>query len=183
MAGSTVVARTVADRIDRIGEASTTNEQRPGASARLSPGTRQRLDLELAELQARRRELQEAVFDTDGVQDSGDQAQRLERADDLSRISDRIREIRELLTGRVRSSSEDALPEGTEVTVRFGDGTTDTMKVVTIPEEATDALGALTRDSPLGQALVGARAGDMIAYRGPDGEIVAEVVELRPPTE
>jgi transcription elongation factor GreA len=178
-----VARRRVHHRRSWIGEASTTKEQRPGASARLSAGTRQRLDLELAELRARRRELQEAVSDTDGVQDRGDQAQRLERADDLSRISDRIREIMELLTGRVRSSSEDALPEGTEVTVRFSDGTTDTMKVVTIPEEAPDALGALTRDSPLGRALVGARAGDMIAYRGPDGEIVAEVVELRMPTE
>ena len=53
--------------------------------------------------------------------------------------------------------------------------------VVAITEEAPDPTQTVTRDSPLGRALVGARAGERITYRGPDGEIAAEVVAVRLP--
>jgi transcription elongation factor GreA len=154
------------------------DEQGPGRS-RLSAQTRQRLEQELAELRVRHRDLGEALSDTDGVEDRGDQAQRLELADDLARLSARIREITEVLAGRVKPSSEDVLPEGTQVTVRFSDGSTDTMRVVTIPEDTTETL---TRDSPLCRALVGAQSGDTITYSGPDGTVVADVVTIRLPT-
>jgi hypothetical protein len=55
------------------------------------------------------------------------------------------------------------------------------MRVVLISEEAPDSMETWTRDSPLGQALVGARPGDTITYAGPDGEIVAEVLAIQPP--
>ncbi|MFC5993561.1 GreA/GreB family elongation factor [Pseudonocardia hispaniensis] len=159
------------------------NEQRPGGGSRLSGQTRERLERELAELRARHRALDEVVASTDGVEDRADQAQRLELADDLARLAERIREIVDVLAGRIAPSPVDALPEGTEVTVRFSDGTAATMRVVAIPEEASDAADTLTRTSPLGRALVGARPGERIAYPGPDGEIVAEVVAIRPPTD
>lgn len=157
------------------------NDQPGGGAPRLTAGTQRRLEQELAELRSRRHELDEAVTETNAVEDYGDQAQRLERADDLGRVTDRIREITELLGGRTEPSAADALPDGTEVTVRFSDGATNTMRVVAIPEEAPDSTQTLTCDSPLGQALVGARAGDKITYLGPDGEIAAEVVAVRPP--
>jgi transcription elongation GreA/GreB family factor len=153
-------------------------EQGPGRSG-LSAQTRQRLEQELAGLRVRHRDLDEALSDTDGVEDRGDRAKRLELADDLARLSARIREISEVLAGRVKPSSEDVLPEGTQVIVRFGDGSTDTMTVVTIPEDTTETL---TRDSPLGRALVGAQPGDTITYSGPDGTVVADVVMIRPST-
>jgi transcription elongation factor GreA len=147
--------------------------------SRLSAQARQRLEQELVELRVRHRELDEAISDTDGVEDRGDQAQRLELAADLARISARIREITEVLAGRVKPSSADVLPEGTQVTIRFSDGSTDTMRVVTIPEDTAETL---TRDSPLGRALVGAQPGDTITYSGPDGKVVADVVTIQPPT-
>jgi hypothetical protein len=49
------------------------------------------------ELRIRHRDLDEALSDTDGVEDRGDQAKRLELADDLARPSARIREITEVL--------------------------------------------------------------------------------------
>jgi transcription elongation GreA/GreB family factor len=36
----------------------------------------------------------------------------------------------------------------------------------------------VTVSSPLGQALVGRRAGDTVSYRGPDGDLQAEVVAV-----
>jgi transcription elongation GreA/GreB family factor len=154
------------------------NDERGPGRSRLSAQTRQRLEQELAGLRVRQRDLDETLSDTDGVEDRGDRAKRLELADDLARLSARIREIIEVLAGRVKPSSEDVLPEGTQVIVRFGDGSTDTMTVVTIPEDATETL---TRDSPLGRALVGAQPGDRITYSGPDGTVVADLLTIRPP--
>jgi transcription elongation factor GreA len=144
----------------------------------LSAHARQRLEQELAVLRERRRLLEEALLDIVGVEDRGDQAQRLQQSDDLARVSDRIREIIDVLSGRVRPSSVDALPEDTVVTVRFSDGSTDTMRVVTIPDDSSDTL---TRDSPLGRALVGAEPGNTITYSGPNGLLTADVVAIRPP--
>ena len=141
------------------------NDERGPRRSGLSAQTRQRLEQELAGLRVRHHDLDEALSDTDGVDDRGDRAKRLELADDLARLSARIREISEVLAGRVRPSSEDVLPEGTQVIVRFGNGSTDTMTVVTVPEDTAETL---TRDSPLGRALVGAQPGDTITYLGPD---------------
>jgi transcription elongation factor GreA len=149
----------------------------PGRSP-LSSQARQRLEQELAQLRARRRVIDEAFSHTDGVEDRGDQAQRLELADDLARTSARIREITEVLAGRAKAAAPDLLPEGTQVTIRFSDGSTDTMTVVTVPDDTAETL---TRESPLGRALVSARAGDTITYAGPDGEVVADVITIQPP--
>jgi transcription elongation factor GreA len=149
----------------------------PGDSL-LSSQTRQRLESELAMLRARHRALDEAAFDVDAVEDRADQAQRLERADDLARLAERIRELSELLAGRMTPAGAGALPEGTEVTVRFSDGSTETMRVVAVPDDAVDTL---TRDSPLGRAVSRAQPGDTITYHGPDGAVVATVLTIQPP--
>jgi transcription elongation factor GreA len=154
------------------------DQSRPGRSP-LSAQARQRLEQELAKLRVQHRVLDEALSDTDGVEDRGDQAQRLELADELARMSARIREITDVLAGRVKPDFPNVLPEGTQVTIRFRDGSTDTMRVVTVPDDTTETL---TRDSPLGRALVGAQAGDTITYPGPDGRVVADVITIERPT-
>jgi transcription elongation factor GreA len=169
---------------NRTTEVSTTNEERHSAGARLSAATRQRLEQELDVLHARRRELDDAVITTDGVDDRGDAAQRLEWAEERSLLDDRIGEIIDVLRGGVDASPNEALADGTEVTIRFSDGSVETMRVVMIPEEAEeapDSMETLTWDSPLGQALLGARPGDTITYAGPDGENLAEVLAIRAP--
>ena len=69
--------------------------------------------------------------------------------------------------------------EGTVVTLRFPDGDVATYRIVAIPEENGDDV--VTAGSPLGQALVGRAVGDTISYRGPDGDLRAEVVALSAP--
>jgi transcription elongation GreA/GreB family factor len=73
------------------------------------------------------------------------------------------------------------LPDGTTVTIRFADGDEDTLHVVAVPGgDADDSV--LTSDSPLGLALVGAKAGDEISYRTPGGKTTATVVAISPPS-
>jgi transcription elongation GreA/GreB family factor len=116
------------------------NDRSGNAPGRLSAPTRQRLERELAQLRARYRTLNEAVFDTDGLDDHADLAQRLEAADDLARIADRIHEITDVLRGRPTASVTDALPEGTQAPIRFSDGSTETMLVIAVPDDTAETL-------------------------------------------
>lgn len=160
---------------------STTSEHQPAAGPQLSAQTQQRLEQELDDLRAQRRQLDEAINETDGVDDGADAAQRLERADERALLDSRADDITRLLSGEVDRSAEGGLADGTEVSVRFDDGTVSTMTVVIVPDAAPESKEVLTADSPLGQALVDAKPGDTVTYDGPEGEIVVEVLAIRLP--
>lgn len=118
--------------------------------------TRARLEQELARVRDERRELatslagEDSKDPTDG--DSGDQADLLERADDLARMDRRITEIGHLLVGSRPGAEEDlhGPEDGTVVTLRFADGTVSTFRVVAITEEVSEDRQdeVLTVDSP-----------------------------------
>ena len=147
--------------------------------------TRQRLEEELTQLQARRKALADELGGRDTVGDRADHADLLEQADDLAWLDDRIAEITGLLArGGVPEPAAGRLPHGAEVTLRFDDGEVSTLRVVAIPEEATeDDAGAVTLDSPLGRALVGSKVGDIVQYGTPSGPALVEVLALRMPEE
>jgi transcription elongation factor GreA len=160
----------------------------PQAGGGFDPATRQRLTRELAELREQRRELVVDLADEQPTGDSGDQSQRLQRADDLAWIDERIAELTDLLAGRgtVEPStavSRNRLLDGTEVTLRFESGTVQDFRVVLVTEEAGDREQdrVLTVDSPLGRALADRRVGDTVTFSTPEGESTAHVLALRPP--
>jgi transcription elongation factor GreA len=147
--------------------------------------TRQRLEEELTQLQARRKALADELGGRDTVGDRADHADLLEQADDVAWLDDRIAEITGLLArGGVPEPAAGRLPHGAEVTLRFDDGEVSTLRVVAIPEEATeDDAGAVTLDSPLGRALVGSKVGDIVQYGTPSGPALVEVLAFRMPEE
>lgn len=146
---------------------------------------RRRLEQDLDRLRRRRAELTETLRGRDTVGDRGDSAEELELADELVRVEDQISDTVARLSGAVPApAGEDTVPPGTEVTLRYrADGTEQTLRVVAAPEEipagAEDT--AVTTHSPLGRALAGHRAGDVVAYPTPDGIEEADIVALRHP--
>ncbi|SEB98722.1 GreA/GreB family elongation factor [Streptomyces sp. TLI_105] len=151
-----------------------------GGPEPISAVAREDLERELAELRTER----EAVAATlrggggDEVGDRADQADELQRADDLDRLDADIQEIE----GRLKEASvapapsSDAVGVGSSVTVRFEDGTESTVQI----GELADALDAtlVTADSPLGRALLGHSAGDTVTYETPEGRATAVVLSL-----
>ena len=100
-------------------------------------------------------------------------------------LSDRINELdRRLRTGPSYTDHSEALPGGTEVTLRFPDGDVVTMHVISIVEE--NPFGreeeTLTAHSPLAQALAGHQPGDTVTYSTPRGESQVELVAVKLPT-
>jgi transcription elongation factor GreA len=151
----------------------------------LSADGRQRLEREVALLREQRRELAADLSDDDPVGDRADQAVMLEQADDLAQMDERIREILELLA-RADWADErpGGVPDGTMVTLRFADGTVETLRGVLVADEVSDDEGAqvFTVDSPLGLALAGCHAGDTVSYPTPEGEARADVLAIVPPS-
>jgi len=161
--------------------------ERPGRNDQ----ARQRLADELEMLREQRRDLEGGQGNNDRANDFGDNAETLRRADDVARIDDRINEIIRLLavgTSAPGVNTEQDTPgwlaDGTTVTLRFEDGSVQTLYAVAITEEVPEQEQdrSLSLDSPLGRALAGRAEGDTIHYDTPDGPHQAEVVKLDPPT-
>jgi transcription elongation factor GreA len=85
----------------------------------------------------------------------------------------RIRHLQELLhtakVGETPTESGTAVP-GTVLTVRFeGDDDTETFLLGSREEGSHGDLEVYSPNSPLGSALIGAKAGDTVSYDLPDG--------------
>jgi transcription elongation factor GreA len=146
---------------------------------------RSNLAAELDRLKQRRDRLEVEVKDDRGmVGDHGDAAEAIQRADELVVLAERINELdRRLKAGPSSSDPAEALPGGTEVTLRFSDGEVVTMHVISIIEETPVGHEAetLTARSPLAQALAGRKPGDTVTYSTPQGPSQVELISVKLP--
>lgn len=145
------------------------------------PATRERLAEEIRTLRARRKRLVDELVQSSGPGDSGDASQELQGGDEVAAIDERIAELEKLRVGRI---DVQGVEPGTEVVLRFSDGSTQTYKVVAIPEEvqAGEEDITVTSDSPLGLALAHGQQGETVRYPTPDGAVEAEVLSIRRPS-
>ena len=156
-------------------------------SSGLADAARDQLAAELARLRQRHDRLETEVKNDRGmIGDHGDAAEAIQRADELVVLADRINELdRRLRAGPPEhSDASEALPGGTEVTLRFADGEVVTMHVISIVEETPAGREGetLTARSPLGQALAGRQPGDTVTYSTPQGPNQVELISVKLPT-
>jgi transcription elongation factor GreA len=151
----------------------------------LSGESRERISAELARLRERRDRLEaEVKNDRGAVSDHADAADAIQRADELVGLDERVAELDRLLHAGPAPSNGNELPFGTQVKLRFSDGAVVTMQVISVIEEAPgggDDTEPLTARSPLGQALVGHKAGDKVTYTTPQGEDQVELLDVKYP--
>ncbi|BCJ28526.1 GreA/GreB family elongation factor [Actinocatenispora sera] len=143
--------------------------------------TLQHLREELATAHRQRQQVADTLTDR-LCGDAADQAEGVERVNELRRLDLRIAQLERLLVDATRADPGEAgtLPFGTRLVLRFADG--DTERVHLAPVPATSATGtAITRDSPLAQALLGRSVGDTVTWSTPAGELRAELLELHLP--
>jgi transcription elongation factor GreA len=146
----------------------------------LSGPARDKLEAELAGLRERREELASEVAGLDRVGDLADNADALRLEADITVFDNRIRALTDLLaSGRGTTG----LPDGTKATLRFSDGSVQTLQVVAVTEEIPTGQEdtTITAGSPLGLALVKRRSGETVRYPTPSGEVEAEIVSLELP--
>lgn len=138
----------------------------------LSPETRGRLQEELSALEAERARLLELVAGTEG-KDPADQADRTMREFDVEQVDVRIRRLIDRIDAankpHAETTHDGTVREGEVVLIDFGDGTPERYVVGTLAE-VDDNIDVVTPTSPLGQALLGATAGQSVSYRTPQGQ-------------
>ncbi|MFH8342457.1 GreA/GreB family elongation factor [Streptomyces sp. AM6-12] len=149
-----------------------------GGPEPISAEARRALEQELADLREERRMVAGTLKDDPDVGDQADQADELQRVDQLDRLDRRIADITERLheADQAGPARTDVVGVGSAVTVRFANGSVETLSI----GEGAEALdqNLVTEDSPLGRALLGRRAGDSVRYDTPDGPASAVVESI-----
>jgi transcription elongation factor GreA len=101
--------------------------------------------------------------------------------DDQGRMEARIRQLQSLVDHAVivdSSQASDTVAAGSIVALRYeGADEADRFLVGSIEERRSD-VAVVSPASPLGQALVGHRKGDVVSYQAPGGNLRVEIVEI-----
>jgi transcription elongation factor GreA len=104
--------------------------------------------------------------------------------EEQGKMEGRIRQLQELLrTARVGDApSSDNVAPGTVVTIQYEDDDEAERFLLGSREiSGTTDLTVYSPESPLGKAILGARAGDTVSYTAPSGaEIKVKVIEFEP---
>ncbi|MBU0703316.1 MAG: transcription elongation factor GreA [Chloroflexi bacterium] len=97
-------------------------------------------------------------------------------------LEGRIQQIKMMLRNAVliqESGPTDEVALGRRVTVvEEGEDEPETFLIVG-PAEANPIGGKVSNESPMGQALLGRRAGDTVTVNAPGGEIVFRITEIK----
>ncbi len=102
--------------------------------------------------------------------------------DEQGHMEGRIRQLEYLLdTSEILEGGvEGVVAAGTIVTIVYGDDTADSAERYLIGhmEEKTGDLDVMSPVSPLGAALLGAKAGDVVQFKAPSGTMRVEVLKV-----
>lgn len=151
---------------------------------RLSRAAFNRLQEELEDLSTRGRvEISRIIERARELGDLSENADYHAAKEDQGRMEARIRQIQAILDTAVVIEDDGAaesgtVAAGTVVTIRYeGDDDTEQYLIGSIEERHAD-LSVISPASPLGQALLGKRPGDTVAYEAPSGTLRVEVVAV-----
>ena len=101
--------------------------------------------------------------------------------DDQGKMEARIRQLEALLkTATIveEGTTGDVIEAGSVVGLRYeGDDEVERFLIGSI-EERRDDVGVVSPGSPLGQALIGHRAGETVSYEAPSGTLKVEITEV-----
>lgn len=94
-------------------------------------------------------------------------------------VEGRIQELELLLANAkvIEEAPRDAVDVGCTVTVEEEDGTVATYTIVG-QAEAAPQEGKISNESPLGQALIGHKAGDEVEVRAPGGSFKVRILKI-----
>ncbi|HVV77073.1 MAG TPA: transcription elongation factor GreA [Mycobacteriales bacterium] len=105
--------------------------------------------------------------------------------DEQGKMEARIRQLTQLLreakVGTPPTAGEGVAGPGMVVSVRFADGDEDTFLIGSREGMSSGDITAYSPNSPLGQALTGAKPGETRTYQAPTGkEISVELLDAKP---
>jgi transcription elongation factor GreA len=148
----------------------------------LSRAAYERLKEELEDLSTRGRvDIARTIQTARELGDLSENADYHAAREDQGRMELRIRQLTQLLDKAViidGGRGTGAVTNGSIVSLRYqGDDELERYLIGSI-EERRDDLAVISPSSPLGQALLGHRAGDSVEYQAPRGALTVEIVAI-----
>lgn len=148
----------------------------------LSQDAYERLRAELEDLTTRGRvDIAQTIETARELGDLKENADYHAAREDQGRMEARIRQLQSLIDNAVivdSSQASDTVAAGSIVSLRYeGDDDADRFLVGSIEERRSD-VAVVSPASPLGQALIGHRQGDVVSYQAPGGNLKVEIVDI-----
>jgi len=150
----------------------------------LSPEAHRRLSEELSELTTRGRiEIAEVIRTARELGDLKENSDYHAARDAQGTMEARIRQL-EAILGDAQivddtTASSEVVTAGVIFSVRYeGDDDAERFLVGSIEEQPVDDVSVVSPTSPLGVALIGAKAGDTVTYEAPGGTLKVEIVSI-----
>ena len=150
----------------------------------LTPATFERLRAELEDLTTRGRvEVARRIEAARALGDLSENGDYHAAKDDQGKMEARIRQLEATLRSAVvvdqeAAGSASTVSAGTVVSLRYeGDDDVERFLIGSI-EERHDELSVISPNSPLGQALLGRAAGELVEYDAPSGKLKVEIVKV-----
>jgi transcription elongation factor GreA len=140
-----------------------------------------RLREELAVLKGpRRTEMAGRLRNAVQMGDLSENADYITAKEEQGFLEGRILELETILREAliVEQAAADAAAVGSTVIVSEAGGPTETFLLVGM-KEADPRLGKISHESPIGQALLGHRAGDVVQAETPGGTLTFKILEIR----
>ena len=152
------------------------------AETHLSPETHARLVEELEDLTTRGRiEIARAIEAARALGDLSENGDYHAAKDAQGKMESRIRQLQKMLSEAVivgSSSPGGGIAAGSVVGIRYAEDEGVKRYLVGSIEERRDDITVISVGSPLGQALIGRRAGDRVEYEAPNGRLKVEIVTV-----
>ncbi|MGA9077203.1 MAG: GreA/GreB family elongation factor [Acidimicrobiales bacterium] len=152
------------------------------AETHLSPQTHARLVEELEDLTTRGRiEIARAIEAARALGDLSENGDYHAAKDAQGKMESRIRQLQKMLSEAVivgSSSPGGGIAAGSVVGIRYAEDEGVKRYLVGSIEERRDDITVISVGSPLGQALIGRRAGDRVEYEAPNGRLKVEIVTV-----
>jgi transcription elongation factor GreA len=147
----------------------------------LTAAGRQRIEEEIARIDARMADLRELVVDAhdDRSADDDERAAAFALLDELGRQEAKRMHMQGILDRAVdvAPAAADVADVGTIVRVRDSDGEESVYTLVN-PAEAAPSQGRVSAGAPLGRALVGHKAGEKVTVDAPSGAWELDILEI-----
>lgn len=141
-----------------------------------------RLSAELADLTTRGRiDVADKIERARELGDLSENGDYQAAKDEQGHMEGRIRQLESLLANAeiVEATDDGKVGPGMLVTIRYEDGDEEESYVIASIEEQNPEHETLTPQSALGQALMDAKAGDIVSYEAPTGaELTVKVVRV-----
>ncbi|MGH9294582.1 MAG: GreA/GreB family elongation factor [Acidimicrobiales bacterium] len=153
------------------------------AGTQLTAETHARLVAELDDLKTRGRvEIARQIEAARALGDLSENGDYHAAKDAQGKMESRIRHLQAMLTSAAIVESDVAssgvVATGVVVEIRYeGDDETERYLLGSI-EERREGVSVISPGSPLGQALLGKRPGDLVEYEAPTGTLRAEIVSV-----